>query len=251
MFFYLWPVLGGLVVGAVGYKPFLLSFMPDALRFQTVDLARITRLDRAGLQRFTDEFTRLGFVWVGDITNTSGIKAFNSEDAPGAPIPAVGKIESSHELVPGFCRIFAHQQHGCLAEAYQHFPPPGQPATPMNISVSSLLSDGWDITTSNRKAEAIPYVLRRARGIRTTHPLATPGELLNAHLSMRTRLTNEKGVRLIPLSTVEDYVEQERRVMREYKDALKKRNGAQAFWEAATFHFKPKREWLGEWTPRS
>ncbi|HEX8552685.1 MAG TPA: hypothetical protein VF681_14140 [Abditibacteriaceae bacterium] len=241
------PLFGFFALGAFAYKPFLLSFMPEVLRFQTVDVTRIPRLDRISLQHFTDEFLRLGFVWVGDITNTSGIKAFNDgSDAAGAPIPSVDTIQNAHELVPGFCRVFAHPQQGCLAEAYQHFPPQGQTSTPMNITVSSLLSDGWDITTSNRKPEAIPYVLRRPRGIRTTHPGSNPGELLNAHLSLRTKLQHERGTKLIPLSRLEDYVEQERRVVRESKEALRKRLGPVAFWEALTFHLQPKREWLGK-----
>jgi hypothetical protein len=251
MLWIIFAILGFFVIGAVAYKPFLLSFMPDALRFQTVDVTRIARLDRIALQRFTDEFLRLGFVWAGDITNTSGIKAFNGKaQGAGAPIPAVDSSSNSHDLVPGFCRVFTHPQQGCLAEAYQHFPPQGQSSTRMNITISSLLSDGWDITTSNRKPEAIPYVLRRPRGIRTTHRGSSAGELLNAHLSLRTRLQHERGIKFIPLSRLDDYVEQERRVMREYKDALRKRPGPVAFWEALTFHFQPKREWLGEWISR-
>lgn len=253
------------VLSALAFKPFLLKFMPTQLRFQTVDAERVPKLDRAALQHLTQEFEALGFVRLGDITNTAGIAAFNDPASEGAeggqnamntprpPLPSPtapppvnsNAVKSNYEIVPGFCRVFGHPQHGCLAEVNQHYPAGGT-ATPFSCAVLSQLDQGWDLTTSSRRAEAIFYLLRRPHGARFTHQGARPAALLQAHLEERRRLQSELGLGVAPLCTLEDYVTAERKGMAESREVLVRKNPLSALWEVLRFMIAPKREWPGE-----
>jgi hypothetical protein len=242
-----------ILLGILLYKPFLLKFMPDRLRFQTVDLNRVTRLDQRSLKYYSDQFHALGFSYLGDLTNTSGIAAFNQHnlgmgESIGAPIPSpTTPVQNNFELVPGFTRVWYHPQYGCMAEAYQFFPPKGQPVPKMAITIFSQMTDRWEIITSNRRPEAIPWIMRRPRGIRTTHRDGTAAQLLQAHLSLREQLQAEKHVSVVPQTRLEDYVDQERRSFAQYKGTLGDRNSIVVALEAFAFNFAPKSQWLGEW----
>jgi hypothetical protein len=197
------------VLAALAYKPLLLSFLPKQLRFQTVDVERVPKLDRASLHQLTQEFQAAGFVHLADITNTAGIDAFNESASPAAggaqgvanppaagspsPLPPPKVNPDQYQSVPGFCRVFGHPQHGCLADLNQHYPAGGE-STPFSWSIQSEMEQGWDLTTSSRRPEAIFYLLRRPRGARFTHSGARPGELLQAHLQERHKLQSDLGV---------------------------------------------------------
>ncbi|HVF10457.1 MAG TPA: hypothetical protein VNA16_06630, partial [Abditibacteriaceae bacterium] len=123
---------------------------------------------------------------------------------------------------------------------------PGGTPTPFSWSVSSEMEDGWDVTTSSRRPEAIFYLMRRPRGARFTHQGMRPAELLQVPLAQRSKLQNELGLNLLNKCDLQAYVAAERRVMMDSRVVLKKKNPFAALWEVLRFMVAPKKEWSGE-----
>jgi len=87
----------------------------------------------------------------------------------------------------GFARLFIHPVHHCLAEVNQIFPQ-DMPTPPMRCMIASILSDEWDLSTTDREMTSLSYAWRRPRNLWSSYPKMTPAELLAAHLARRQQM---------------------------------------------------------------
>lgn len=214
------------VAAGAWIKSRLLSRLPDQLDWQPVDPQITAGVDQESLAKATDEVEALGF-WLqldSQITDKYRQRATN------------------------FSRLFIHPEYHCFAELNQLVASDGQP-TPLRFMIVSLLSDDWTLTSGNREWEAIKttWIWRQPRVLWTSHPQASPAELLDAHLERRAQLVEDLGITVRSGLTPGVFFEHEQRASTKRKRALRQRNGLVAAMELLTVDKHPRREWLGDY----
>jgi hypothetical protein len=226
---YLWK-LGGwakLFINRFGTKRRMLANLGTSYSFPAAIPAQFPLLDVDALDRYTRDLEGLGFVRLSDITRVSN----------GA-VP-----------VPNFCRIFAHKQNHCFAEVNQLFPS-GKAVWPVKCAILGILDDNWSVTFSDREPRATVAVLRRKRAVIVAMPSATPYELLNSLLQMRSQICQDLGISFPKDDTLEAFMAKAQSALSDIRDTVKEKNMAaaipQVYWNKFAL-LKTKREyvWLG------
>jgi hypothetical protein len=207
-------------------KSRLLARLPEQLDWQPVDPQVTAGVDQESLAKATDEVEALGF-WLqldSQITDKYQQRATN------------------------FSRLFMHPEHHCFAELNQLVASDGQP-TPLRFMIVSLMSDDWTLTSGNREWEVIKttWIWRQPRVLWTSHPQASPGELLDAHLERRAQIVEDLGITVRSGLTPCVFFEHEQRASARRKRALRSRNGLVAAVELMAVDKHPRREWLGDY----
>jgi hypothetical protein len=207
-------------------KSRLLARLPEQLDWQPVDPQITAGVDQESLAKATDEVEALGF-WLqldSQITDKYQQRATN------------------------FSRLFMHPEYHCFAELNQLVASDGQP-TPLRFMIVSLMSDDWTLTSGNREWEVIKttWIWRQPRVLWTSHPQASPGELLDAHLERRAQIVEDLGITVRSGLTPCVFFEHEQRASAKRKRALRNRNGLVAAVELMSVDKHPRREWLGDY----
>ena len=258
--FYLsWP--GALLVGALFVASIIAAVLPAALKKQmirslpddmmpvVVQPADFPQLDRAAVEKYTDELRALGFTSLCDY---------------GVHSPTV-------ELTKVFARAMVHDEHGCIAEINQYFasarplpvsvtvqsffgdePPrltlPAVPNAPLpapGASQTQTLDEGdfWIYTTHNHPPHTLWKLLRRARMMGRRMPGANAQELLRQHLTDRAKIA---ALLRVPPSrdlTIEHYFAWGHYLRQMHRQQLQYTNFYMALPRA---YFDDRNEWWGE-----
>lgn len=200
----------------------LLQAIPNEWQFQVAVLADYPQLDLSWLQQQTTNLESLGFVQLMDYN-----------------------VDSGH----GFARCFAHPQQYCFAEIGQIFQKNGE-AIAINNSIFSLLEQDWIVAVINREVnqnDAIPYIWRHSKHVRTFDPNIDLNELLQNHLNFRNQIITNLGIKVATDVSWQTYknIEQQATIFR--KQSFRRKNLLLAMSEATLFELKPKSEWLGDY----
>jgi len=214
--------IAALVAGfLVLLKRRLVASCPRDLMFESADPAAYPHLDRATFESLSGEFAALGFVREGDYRL-------------GA---AAGVVQ------PGFARLATHPGHACYVEISQIFPANAQPM-PVGCVITSILSDGWTISTTNRTADAGVWILRKPRGVWQSAPSAGARELLDRHLKLVSRVRAFTGASADAPVSRENWYDHERRQAAAARGTLARRSILVVLWEFVTF--SGRNAWFGE-----
>jgi len=207
-------------------KSRLLAQLPDQLDWQPVDPQITAGIDQESLAKATDEVEALGFWLQLDSQIT----------------------DKYHQRATNYSRLFIHPEYHCFAELNQLVASDGQP-TPLRFMIVSLMSDDWTLTSGNREWEVIKttWIWRQRRVLWTSHPQASPGELLDAHLARRAQIVDDLGITVRSDLTPCVFFEHEQRASARRKRALRNRNGLVAAVELFAVDKHPRREWLGDY----
>lgn len=206
-----------------------LKSMGTSYSFPPAVPGQFPQLDNERLDYYTREFEGMGFTRLGDFSMVS--------DAP--------------KPVPSFCRVFVNTKHHCFGTAFQFFPM-GKAPRALKCTIASALEDEWKLTFGDRKPMAVSSLLRRPRAVGASMPEATPYELLNAFLQMRTQVCQDLGVSPLKSDTLEAYVQQMQASHKDIRESVKRRSFAvgvpQVYWRKFSL-LKTKQEyvWLGEY----
>lgn len=172
-----WAVAIGsaqLVVTLLWIKRRVVAAIPTSIGFCDTTPAEYPDLDVTGLDRLTGELEAIGFARVRDYR-----VLYEGTDA----VPP-----------PGFARLFLHEGHRCYAELNQASEAPGRPL-PLGCLVSSLLEDGWVVSTTSREpSPATLAFLQHERSVWRSEPGAGPERLLADHLRFRSHAIAALGV---------------------------------------------------------
>jgi hypothetical protein len=207
----------------------VLKSMATSFAFPPATSLQFPQLDTAGLDRYTQEFEKLGFARLLDFSLVSN-----------APKP-----------LPTFCRLLVNARHHCFGELTQVFPS-GKPPLEFKSSIQSCLDDGWSLAFTDRKPLAASSLLRRKRALAVSMPEASPYELLNAFLEMRSRVCQELGIGVVKDDTVEAYFAKVQHSLVEMRDAVQQRHFTTAvprvYWQKfSLLKTKPEYVWLGDY----
>lgn len=203
----------------------LIARLPDVMEFVPTSPDAFSQLEHATLKRYTQELQALGFVHWIDYT----VRA----DARGAS--------------GGFARLCYHPEHHCIAEINQAITDEGLVST-MRCMFGSLLSDGWDLTTTDREPTdmTMSYAWRRPKALWACHPRLSLAELLTEHLRRRRMMIIRLAVNVVKDLTQEGFFEYERRTMAERKEVLRLKNYETIQMEMERFERSPVYEWSGD-----
>lgn len=201
-----------------------LQSAPPSWGFLPAHPQNYPQLDGLALNRYTEVLQSLGFVWVQDYTlDTSSM--------------AVGQ---------GFARLFLHPTHHCYAELGQVFPLNQRPL-PLCCTFMSSLGDEWSYSSTNRKADAATYMLRRPRSLWTSLPEADAPALLKAHLAQQQQLAADLGVGVRSDLSWDAYwlAEQENAAAR--RRVIQRKNMVFGVLGMLLFALSPRSEWMGDY----
>ena len=220
---------GQLFLLPLALKQRVLKSLPTSFAFPPATPLQFPKLDTAALDRYTQEFEKLGFVRLLDFSLVS--------DAPKA--------------VPTFCRLVVNTRHHCFGEFSQAFPS-GKTPLEFKCSITGCLDDGWSLTFSDRKPMAASSLLRRKRAPAVSMPEATPYELLNAFLEMRNRICQELGIGPVKDDTTEAYFARVQGSLSELREVVKQKHFSTAiprlYWQKfSLLKTKPEYVWLGDY----
>src|SRR5262249_19841949 len=216
-----------MLVNAAWSKQIILRNVPTQLEFYPAGVEDFPRLDVESVEYYSRALEELGFVPFQEFTLKSDVQNFST----------------------GYARQFLHPRHQVVAEVNQVFPPPNTSMKPTKVRcvLLSLLEDNWYLGTTNREPSSYTYMLRRPRGVGTTHPGATPAELLQIHLEKPTQMMDDLGIKVITGLTPQAYFEHETRATVERREILQKRNGLVNWLQAWWFDLNPKKAWMGDY----
>jgi len=178
----------------------MLESIPVELEFLATDPGQYQDLDAGELQRYTGELESLGFKHALDFQ----VKT---------EVPSTGE---------GFARLFIHAKDHCFAEVNQLFPFGGEPI-PMRCSLFSLIENGWSLSHTDRKAEAVTYMLRRKKALWVSRPNASTTELFEEHKEKRQQIALALNLPIREKLTTEDYYAHEREDAINRKVVMKRR----------------------------
>ncbi|HEY7315278.1 MAG TPA: hypothetical protein VH643_38460 [Gemmataceae bacterium] len=159
---------------------------------------------------------------------------------------------------PGFARVLVNDLNHCFVEMNQIFPTVGRvsstmsqlfPAVgragPMRCVISSLLEDGWTVSTSDREPSNWSYIMRRPKAVWTSKPGKGPQELLQEHLELREQTTRDLRVQVRTEDTAEAYFEQEKKAADQRKKVVQRRFALAIVLDLCLFDKNPKYQWQG------
>lgn len=221
-----------IIVISLGFFPFLwflfnlksqiLQALPDQWQFKVAVLADYPQLDLAWLQQQTNTLESLGFVQLMDC-----------------------KVEPGN----GFARCFAHPQQYCFSQIGQIFKDTGE-IIAEHCTIFSLLEQDWAVAEINREVnshDAIAYIWRHPKQIRTYHANINLDELLQAHLRLRQQILVDLSITV--LTDVSWFalrnLEQQATILR--KQTIRRKNLLLTMLEATLFEMNPKSQWLGDY----
>lgn len=221
----------GLVLGAVVFallslalRWLLLKAVPEAWTHLPAHPQQFPQLDGAVLNGDTATLQALGFQWIADYTLVQ---------------PGGGTIGT------GFARLFFHPTHHCYAELGQVFPP-NQDPLPLCCTFMSTIGADWSLSTTNRTADRITYMIRRAKSLWTTHPKLDVPALLEAHLARRTEIAAGLALPVKSDLSWDAYWSAEQKSQSARRAVVKRRNLVLGLAEAQWFRLSPKTEWMGD-----
>lgn len=206
-----------------------LKNMGTSYSFPPAVPGQFPKLDTEKLDYYTREFEGMGFTRLGDFSMVS--------DAP--------------KPIPSFCRLFVNTKQHCFGTAFQFFPM-GKSPRALKCGIASHLDDGWDLGFGDRKPIAASSLVRRPRGIGVNMPEATPYELLNAFLQMRTQVCQDLGISPLKNDTLEAYIARLQASHKDIRESVRRRSFAvgvpQVYWRKFSL-LKTKQEyvWLGDY----
>lgn len=209
------------VVGVVllVIKRSLVDSCPVGLSFHATTADSYASLDRESLERYTVSLEHLGFAALADYTISA----------------ERGTVQ------PGFARLFGHAEHRCYAEVNQLFPT--SQTVPMRVVLATRLTEGWSAATTDRRADAAVWLLRRPRNCWRSMPDATVASLFESHLELVQLIENETRARPEPSVTAECWYDAERRNAETVRETVAGRSIVVMLWEF--FSYRGRTEWLG------
>jgi hypothetical protein len=203
-------------------KSAVLQNIAVELEFLPATVDQYKALDTQALERWTKEFTALGFTHLMDYRVDTEIENY----------------------ARGFARLFVHPEQHCFGEINQGFASGGQ-ASPMGCNLSSYLEDGWSFSTGNRRPSSTLYLLRRPKGLWVSRPDEPPEELLRVHLKRRKKIADDLGLEILTDTTAESYFDHERQAALDRKAAVQGRSFIRVSLDLWLFDRNPKFEWMG------
>lgn len=207
-----------------GVKERVLKVIPEKLEFAQAYPDQFPLLDRATLEKWTEELQGLGFEWSQDYRNAS-------------------RTPSS---APGMARLFLHKEQRCYAEIGQLFPE-GKPPI-VWCSIMSHLDGDWQLSTSNLgPGDPVTYTLRRPRALWSRHPGAEINALYQMHLDRRHRLAADLGLG-VPEVSVAAYHAQQQRDAEARRAQVQGMTDAQLVLEHRAAKESAPLEWWGDWS---
>lgn len=186
-------------------------------------------LDTERLDYYTREFEGMGFTRLADFS----------------------LVSDAAKPIPSFCRLFVNAKHHCFGTAFQFFPT-GKSPGPLKCTISCSLENGWDLAFGDRKPLAASALVRRRRGLGVSMPEATPYELLNAFLQMRSQVCQDLGISPLKNDTFEAYMAKAQASHQEIRESVKRKSFAtripEVYWRKFS-RLKTKQEyvWLGDY----
>lgn len=212
------------VVLTFGLRWLVLQSTPEQWGFVPAHPQQFPRLDGGALNAYTATLQGLGFQWILDYTLVQ----------PGATLGS------------GFARLFFHPTHQCYAELGQVFPP-NQAPTPLCCTYMSTVGADWSLSTTNRAADGITYMLRRAKSLWSSHPKQDAPALLRSHLEKRTDIATTLALPVRADLSWDAYWVAEQQSQAERRAVLRRRNMVIGLAEAMLFRLFPKTEWMGDY----
>ena len=224
---------GHLLLSVFSMKRRVINNMATSYAFPPATPAQFPLLDKAALERYTQEFEGMGFVRLLDFSLVS--------DRPNP--------------IPSFCRLFAHTRNHCFAEVSQLFPR-GKAPLPLKCSIQSILENGWSLGFSDRKPQAAGAMIRRRKALSVSMPAATTAELLQAFLQMREQVCQDLGISPMRDDSLEAYIAKTQAAMTDMRDAVQQKNFVTAVsnYYYRKFSLLKTREeytWLGDYPKES
>jgi hypothetical protein len=215
-----WPLLRikAVIVKQAGAK----------ISFQPAMLSQFPALDKAELDRRTDELKRLGFEELGDFT----------------------LVRDVTPVIPGFMRLFVNTRSHCFAEVHQVFPPMRK-ATPISVAVTSYMSDAWSLSTGQRKPNTFTYVMRRPRAVSQVVLNGSVSDMVNQHLALRAQMSSELGVRESSETSAEAYFRRAQEAAEQRRMTVANKSTFAIWSDLVSFKLRPKYGWRGEWEKRA
>jgi hypothetical protein len=226
----LWIALTAIVLFFLGLplvavKALMVRGLPRGLRLVRATPEELQRFDRKAIDGHQRELEALGFRDLGDFTI-----AF--DEAP-APMPALVRVLAQHEA-------------RCIADISQTLPPPGEPPSPVGLDLSSALEPGWLLTTTNRRPNAINYMLRMPKSAWKALPGARAGALLSAHRERLRELASRHQLSVADVPSLEIYLALSVAYHQRLADAFAARNPVGLAYDGVSFWLRPRLEWGGE-----
>jgi hypothetical protein len=200
-------------------KRSLVAACPVGLSFSPAEPVEYPDLDLESLDRYSSDLERLGFVALADYTISA----------------ERGTVQ------PGFARLFGNSELQCHAEVNQLFP--ASQSVPMRVVLATRFADGWSAATTDRRADAAVWLLRRPRSCWRSIPDAPVEALLESHRGLVQLIANETRARPDPSVTAECWYDAERRNAETVRETLSGRNIVVMVWEY--FSYRGRTEWLG------
>lgn len=197
--------------------------IPNRIEFVATTPDAFDQIDRPSLKYYTESLEELGFILALDYEAKMDI-------------PSAGR---------GFARLLIHPVHQCIAEINQLFPD-GRPELPVRCMIGSLMSDDWDLTTTDRTLFPLNYAWRRPRGLWIIETQMTPDELLAEHLARRQRMIDHLHICVVTDLTAEAYFAREHHILSERRTILQQKTMATINAEMTQFEKTPISEWLGD-----
>jgi hypothetical protein len=149
--------------------------------FEPVRLSDFDWVDKERLEYYQREFAALGFEPRGDFS----------------PRPQA-------HAVTGFIRLMGHESEKAFVSLHTTKPALLPPA-PLRCAIACTLSDGWVVGSTDREADAILYQLRLPRAVGLRDCDASPTEIWQETLRVRSQLMREKNLKPVGSSSAEDF----------------------------------------------
>lgn len=207
----------------------VLKNIGTAYSFPSALPGQFPKLDTEKLDYYTREFEGMGFARLADFS----------------------LVSDAAKTIPNFVRLFVNAKHHCFGTAFQVFPIGKSPRL-LKCTISCSLEGGWDLNFSDRKPIATGSLIRRRRGIGVSMPEATPYDLLNAFLQMRSQVCQDLGISPQTNDTFEAYMAKMQASHKDVRKSLKRRSFVtsipQFYWRKFSL-LKTKQEyvWLGDY----
>ena len=216
-----------LIWNLFGTKRRVLKILPNSYSFPSASVAQFPGLNVPEFEGYTREFENLGFARLLDFSLAS--------DAPNP--------------VPNFCRLLANKRYHCFGEVLQGFPRGKSPAA-VRCAIHCSLDDGWSLTFTDRKPNAVGSLLRRPKALSVSIPQATLADLLNSFLQTRSQVCSDLGISPLTDDSFEAYAAKVQRSAQERREAVKRRSFARGlsqvyFRKLSLLKTRPEYTWLG------
>lgn len=212
-------IAGIAVAVLIALKQSLIGSCPVGLAFHPAEPDDFPSLDVNALASYVRELADAEFEWLASYTISA----------------------ERGTAQPGFATLFWHPGLHVFAEVNQLFPT--FLAIPIRVAFFTRFSNGWSATTTDRKADAAVWLLRRPESCWQSLPDAPVSMLVARHRELVHRIQSETGGVPLASQTVENWYDGERRNAETIRTTLERRNIVIVLWEYATY--TNRSEWLG------